>query len=174
VSVIDSAVSANATIANHYDVSRGGPPKPKVVIVTCMDPRLSHIGEMLGLPVADMDVIRNAGSVINGDSIRSILISTKLLGSQEVMIINHTDCGMLLFKDDEMKERLRKETGRAAVAPSRFYSFTDVEENTREQMQKARSHPWMVPDVPVRGFIFDVKTGRLHEVFLDGETSAAS
>ena len=87
------------------------------------------------------------------------------------MIINHTDCGMLRFTDGEMEERLRKETGRAPIAPARFYSFTDVEANTREQVQKARSHPWISQEVPVRGFVFDVKTGRLSEVFADGETA---
>jgi carbonic anhydrase len=171
MSIIESALSANATIADSYDSSRAGPPKPKVVIVTCADPRLTGIGAMLGLADADVDLIRNLGSVINEDSLRGILVSTRLLGSREVMIINHTGCGMTTFKDDEFVERLRKETGRAAVAPARFYSFTDVEENTREQIQKARSHPWMLADVPVRGFIFDVETGRLHEVFLDNESS---
>ena len=82
------------------------------------------------------------------------------------MIINHTDCGMLRFTDSGMEDRLRKETGQVPIAPARFYSFTDAESNTREQIQKARSHPWISPDVPVRGFVFDVLTGRLGEVFL--------
>ncbi|HEY6315240.1 MAG TPA: hypothetical protein VIY52_31160, partial [Streptosporangiaceae bacterium] len=86
------------------------------------------------------------------------------------MIINHTDCGMLRFTDSEMEERLRKETGRAPIAPARFYSFADAEANTKEQIQKARSHPWISPEVPVRGFVYDVHTGRLSEVFPDGET----
>jgi carbonic anhydrase len=86
------------------------------------------------------------------------------------MIINHTDCGMLRFTDSELEERLRKETGRAPIAPARFYAFTDVEENTREQILKARSHPWISQEVPIRGFIYDVNTGRLNEVFADEET----
>jgi carbonic anhydrase len=105
--------------------------------------------------------------VIDDDSVRSLLVSTKLLGAREIMIINHTDCGMLKFTDAELEDRLRKETGQAQIVPARFYSFTDVEENTKEQMQKARSHPWIPQDVPVRGFIFDVSTGRLSEVFPD-------
>src|SRR5580658_9465303 len=76
----------------------------------------------------------------------------------------------LRFTDSEFEDRLRKETGRAPIAPARFYSFTDAEANTKEQIQKARSHPWISPDVPVRGFVFDVLTGRLSEVFPDRET----
>jgi len=164
MSVIDSALSANATIASGYDPSRAAPPAPRIAIVTCMDPRLTGIGAMLGLAEGDADVIRNAGTVIDDDAVRSLLVSTKLLGAGEIMIINHTDCGMLKFTDAEMADRLRKETGQVQIVPARFYSFTDVEENTREQMQKARLHPWIPQDVPVRGFIFDVSTGRLSEV----------
>ena len=143
MSIIDEALSANATIANDYDPSRVKPPAPKIAIVTCADPRLSNILEMLGLAEADVDMIRNFGTVIDDDAVRSLVLSTRLL---------------------------RKETGRAPIAPARFYSFTDAEENTREQMQKARSHPWIPRDVPVRGFIFDVSTGRLSEVFADRGT----
>ena len=80
------------------------------------------------------------------------------------MIINHTDCGMLKFTDSDLEDRLVRETGQMAVAPARFYSFTDVEDNTKEQVQKVKSHPWLSNDIPVRGFIFDVQTGRLSEV----------
>jgi carbonic anhydrase len=174
MSLIDAALSANATIANDYDPARAKPPAPKVAIVTCADPRLSNIEQMLGLAEGDVDMIRNFGTVIDDDAVRSLILSTRLLGSREIMIINHTDCGLLRFTDTEMEDRLRKETGQAPIAPARFYSFTDVEENTREQIQKARSHPWISSEVPVRGFVFDVKTGRLSEVFADGETVAAS
>jgi carbonic anhydrase len=170
MSVIDEALSANATIAEGFDPARAKPPTPRIAIVTCMDPRLTGIGPMLGLSDADADVIRNAGTVINDDSVRSLLVSTKLLGAREIMIVNHTDCGMLKFTDAEMEDRLRKETGQAQIAPARFYSFTNVEENTREQMRKARAHPWIPQDVPVRGFIYDVSTGRLSEVTPDPET----
>ncbi len=171
MSIIDTALSANATIANDYDPARGQPPAPKIAIVTCADPRLSNILQMLGLAEADVDMIRNFGTVIDDDAVRSLVLSTRLLGSREIMIINHTDCGLLRFTDSEMEDRLRTETGQAPIAPARFYSFTDVEKNTREQIQKARSHPWISQEVPVRGFVYDVKTGRLSEVFPDGETS---
>jgi carbonic anhydrase len=172
MSLIDEALSANATIANGFDPSRGNPPAPKIAIVTCADPRLTDIEQMLGLAHADVDMIRNFGTVIDDDAVRSLVLSTRLLGTREIMIINHTDCGMLRFTDSELEDRLRKETGSAPIAPAKFYSFTDVEANTKEQIQKARSHPWIAPEVPVRGFVYDVKTGRLNEVFADRETAA--
>jgi carbonic anhydrase len=172
MSVIDEALSANATMSNGYDPSRGKPPAPRIAIVTCADPRLSNIEQMLGLADGEADMIRNFGTVIDDDSIRSLVLSTRLLGSREIMIINHTDCGMLRFTDSEMEDRLRKETGRAPIAPAKFYSFTDAVANTKEQIQKARSHPWISPEVPVRGFVYDVSTGRLSEVLPDRETVA--
>ena len=170
MSLIDEALSANATIANDYDPSRGKPPAPKIAIVTCADPRLTDIEQMLGLAHADVDMIRNFGTVIDDDAVRLLVLSTRLLGTREIMIINHTDCGMLRFTDSELEDRLRKETGQAPIAPAKFYSFTDAEANTKEQIQKARSHPWISPEVPVRGFVYDVSTGRLREVFAGRET----
>jgi carbonic anhydrase len=167
MSITDEALSANATIASDYDPHRGKPPAPKIAIVTCADPRLSNIEEMLGLAEDDVDMIRNFGTVIDDDAIRSLVLSTRLLGTKEIMIINHTDCGMLRFTDSEMEERLHKETGAAPIAPSRFYSFTDAAENTKEQIQKARSHPWISQEVPIRGFVYDVSTGLLSEVLPD-------
>lgn len=164
MSIIDEALSANASIANNYDPDRGKPPAPKIAIVTCADPRLSNIEQMLGLAAADVDMIRNFGTVIDDDAVRSLVLSTRLLGTREIMIINHTDCGMLRFTDNELEQRLRTETGQAPIAPAKFYSFTDATENTKEQMQKARSHPWISQDVPIRGFVYDVHTGRLSEV----------
>ncbi|MGO9887215.1 MAG: beta-class carbonic anhydrase, partial [Solirubrobacteraceae bacterium] len=126
---------------------------------------------MLGLAEADVDMIRNFGTVIDDDAVRSLVLSTRLLGTREIMIINHTDCGMLRFTDSELEDRLREQTGRAPISPARFYSFIDAEENTREQIQKARSHPWISQEVPIRGFVYDVHTGRLSEVFAEGETA---
>ena len=96
---------------------------------------------MLGIADADADMIRNVGTVIDDDVVRSLVVSTRVLGSREIMIINHTDCGMMRFADSELEDRLRKETGQAPIAPARFYSFTDVEENTREQIQKGEVTP---------------------------------
>ena len=171
MSITDEALKANATAANGYDPDLGKPPAPKIAIVTCADPRLSNILPMLGLAEADVDMIRNFGTVIDDDAVRSLVLSTRLLGTREIMIINHTDCGMLRFTDSELEDRLRKDTGRAPIAPAKFYSFTDAEKNTKEQIQKARSHPWISQEIPIRGFVYDVHTGRLSEVFPEGETA---
>ena len=87
-----------------------------------------------------------------------------LLGTQEFIIINHTDCGMLTFKDDELHTKLQQQTRTTAVVPAHFYAFTNLEENVRQQIQKVKSHPWLPNQIPVRGFVYDVKTGRLKEV----------
>lgn len=171
--LIDQALAANEKLAVDYDSSGSGRPEPKVAVVTCADPRLSGIVRMLGLDDADVDMIRNVGTVIDDDSIRSLLISTRVLGSKEIMIINHNECGMTTFTDDDLEHRLREETGVSPIAPARFYSFTDAEQNTREQVLKARSHPWISRAIPIRGFVFDVHTGRLTEVVPDIETPAA-
>jgi carbonic anhydrase len=113
---------------------------------------------------ADVDMIRNVGTVIDDDTIRSLIISTRLLGTREIMIINHNDCGMTKFTDADLRERLRNETGISPSSPAEFHSFTDPEQNTREQLAKARAHPWLSPEVPIRAFVFDVFTGRLTEV----------
>jgi carbonic anhydrase len=174
MSLIDEALSFSATNAAGYDPSRGKPPAPKIAIVTCADPRLTDIEQMLGLAHADVDMIRNFGTVIDDDAIRSLVLSTRLLGTQEIMIINHTDCGMLRFTDTELEDKLRRETGQAPIAPAKFYSFTDAATNTKEQIHKARSHPWISPQVPIRGFVYDVSTGRLSEVFANEAASIAS
>jgi carbonic anhydrase len=114
-----------------------------MVIVTCMDPRLNNILSMLGLQPGDTDVIRNAGNAITEDALRSLLVSTRVLGSREIMIINHTGCGMQTFKDDELEARLEQQTGTAAIVPERFYAFTDSETQVREQIQKVKGHPWI-------------------------------
>jgi carbonic anhydrase len=170
VTITDEALIANETIANDFDTGRGKPPAPRIAIVTCADPRLTDIARMMGLDAGDVDMIRNVGTVIDDDSIRSLIVSTRVLGTREIMIINHNDCGMSKFTGSELEGRLREDTGQAPIGPATFYSFTDVEQNTREQVQKARSHPWISPDVPVRGFVYDVHTGRLSEVFPQGAT----
>lgn len=164
MSIIDDALQANARLSEGFDAARGGPPAPKIAIVTCADPRLTAVVQLIGLPDADVDLIRNVGTVIDDDSIRSLIVSTRMLGTQEIMIINHNDCGLTRFSGDELESRLRAETGEYPIAPASFFTFTDPEENTREQMRKVRSHPWIAAEIPVRGFLYDVTTGRLAEV----------
>jgi carbonic anhydrase len=148
------------------------PPARKVAIVACMDARLT-IEPMLGLKTGDAHILRNAGGIVTEDVLRSLLISHYLLDTQEFIVINHTDCGMLTFKDHELRDRLHRETGKLEVAPSHFLAFPDVQRNVREQILKLRSHAWIPQGVSVRGFVFDVKTGRLSEVKTEGQTKAA-
>lgn len=139
------------------------PPARKLAIVACMDARLT-VEAFLGLKTGDAHIIRNAGGIVTEDALRSLIISHHLLGTQEFMIINHTDCGMLTFQDAALKEKLRHETHTSVVAPEAFHAFSDLETNVREQIEKVKSHPWIPASIPVRGFVYDVKTGTLTEV----------
>jgi carbonic anhydrase len=129
-----------------------------------MDPRLSDLPGILGLPQADIDVIRTGGLAVTEDVLGELVVSNRVLGTTEILLLNHTGCGFTTFTDDEMNEKLSASTDDASPAPMRFFSYKDPEENTREQVKKVRSHPWIAKDVPVRGFIFDVETGLLREV----------
>ena len=126
-----------------------------------MDARLP-VERLLGLKPGDAHIIRNAGGIVTDDAIRSLLISHYLLGTQEFLIINHTDCGMMTFTDEELSARLQRLTGKKIAIP--FHAFRDLEDNVRRQVQKVKAHPWMPEDVPVRGFVYDVRTGLLQEV----------
>ena len=165
MSVIDEALKANSAYARGFKLSELPiPPSRMLAVVACMDARLT-IEEMLGLKTGEAHIIRNAGGIVSEDAIRSLIISHHLLGTREFMIINHTDCGMLTFTDEKLRKNLLKKTRTAAVAPLLFHSFSDVWENVRHQIQKVRSHPWVPIDIPVRGFVYDVKSGALEEVF---------
>src|SRR6202789_4054653 len=164
MSIIDKTVDANRQFAKGYDRSFGARPAPKIAVVTCMDPRLSDLSGILGLPQADIDVIRTGGPAVTEDVLGELVVSTRVLGSKEIMLLNHTGCGFTTFTDDELNSKLSASTGDASPAPMRFFSYKDPEENTREQIKKVTSHPWIAKDVPVRGFIFDVETGSLREV----------
>ena len=139
------------------------PPARKLAVLACMDARLT-VEQFLGLKTGDAHIIRNAGGIASEDALRSLIISHHLLGTQEFIIVNHTDCGMLTFKDHELLGRLEKQSGTAFVAPVHFHAFSDVEENVRRQIQRVRSHPFIPSHIPVRGFVYDVTTGRLEEI----------
>jgi len=164
VTVIDEVLKANQAYAQEFKEGHlPMPPARKLAVIACMDARLV-ISRMLGLKEGDAHVIRNAGGIVTEDVLRSLIISHHLLGTQEFMLINHTDCGMLTFKDDELRHKLMRQTGAAVVVPANFYAFTSLEENVHQQIQKLKSHPWIPKHIPVRGFIYDVTTGRLTEV----------
>src|ERR1700691_1135581 len=164
MSIIDKALDANRNYAKNYDPTLGKRPAPKLVVVTCMDPRLSDLPGLLGLPPGDIDVIRTGGPAVTDDVLGELVVSNRVLGTTEILLLNHTGCGFTTFTDAEMNAKLSASTGDASPAPMRFFSYTDPEEHTREQIKRFRSHPWIAKDVPVRGFIFDVDTGRLGEV----------
>ncbi|MGH9737857.1 MAG: beta-class carbonic anhydrase [Candidatus Acidiferrales bacterium] len=160
---IDEALKSNELYAKNFSLAEmPKPPARKLAIVGCMDARLSF-ESMLGLKAGDAHVIRNAGGIVTEDALRSLLISHYLLGANEFMIVNHTDCGMLGLKDDEFFAQLERETGKAAASPEQFHGFSNVEENVRRQTKILRSHPWIPKSIPIRGFVYDVKTGRLNE-----------
>ena len=164
MAVIEEVIKANESYAQNFTIGDlPMPPGRKLAVVACMDARLT-VEEVLGLKTGDAHIIRNAGGIVTEDTIRSLIISHHLLGTQEFLLIHHTDCGMLTFKDEELRAKLQKQTGTATVAPVHFHSFSDLEEDLQQQIQKLKSHPWIPEHIPVRGFIFDVKTGVLHEV----------
>ncbi len=164
MSVIDDVLTANQNYAKSFKLGNlPVPPGRKLAIVACMDARLT-IEPMLGLKTGEAHIIRNAGGIVTDDALRSLIISQRLLGTQEFMIINHTECGMLTFKDEDLRERLRWETGTDTAAPETFGAFGNVEENVRRQILRLRSHPWIPREIPVRGFVYDVHSGKLTEV----------
>ena len=164
MSVIDDVLEANRRFASHYS-GQDLPNKPAkgLAVVACMDYRIP-ISQALGLENGDAVVIRNAGGIITEDTLRSLLVAHYKLGVTGVMIINHTQCGMMTFEDQELVESLEQETGQTAVIPAHFHTFTDLEANVRRQFRRLESHVWIPKDLVVRGFIYDVKTGKLTEV----------
>jgi len=173
MSIVDRVVEANRNYAKKYDPALGKHPAPKIAVVTCMDPRLSDLPGILGLPLADIDVIRTGGPAVTEDVLAELIVSNRVLGTTEILLLNHTGCGFTTFTDDELNARLTASTGDASPAPMRFFSFNDPEQNTREQIEKVRAHPWIAKDVAVRGFIFDVETGLLREVHRVASLTAA-
>jgi carbonic anhydrase len=164
MSLIDKALEANRSYAKSYDPAWGKRPAPKVAVVTCMDPRLSDLPAILGLPHADLDVIRTGGPAVTEDVLGELVVSTRVLGTTEILLLNHTGCGFTTFTDDELNARLSVSTGDTSPRPMRFFSYSDPVENAREQISRVRSHPWIAKEVPVRGFVFDMQTGLLTEV----------
>src|SRR5256886_12330584 len=159
--VAEGFLTANGLYAAGFDKGAlPAPPARKVAVVTCMDARLDP-AQFLGLSAGDAHVIRNAGGRA-ADAIRSLVISQHLLGTREVVVIHHTDCGMLTFTDEQLRQKLRDEL--AVISEHEFLPFGDLEQSVRDDVEIIRSSPLLLRDVQVRGFIYDVKTGRLREV----------
>jgi len=137
------------------------PPAKGVAVVACMDARINPYG-LLGLGEGDAHVIRNAGGVISDDVIRSLAISQRLLGTREIILIHHTDCGMLTFKDDEVKAQIEQDTG--IRPPFALEAFADAEQDVAQSLKRIQASPFVPNKDQVRGFVYDVRTGRLNEV----------
>lgn len=162
MAVTDEFLTANDAYARQF--TKGNlalPPARKVAVVVCMDARIDP-ARALGLEEGDAHVIRNAGGRIT-DAVRSLAISQQLLGTQEVAIIHHTDCGMLTFSDESLRAQLRGNLGADADHVA-FLPFRDLDQSVRDDLAAYRRSPLLRQDIPVRGFVYDVRTGKLREI----------
>jgi carbonic anhydrase len=162
MSVTDELLANNDRYAEGFN--KGDlplPPAKQVAVVACMDARLD-VSKLLGLEEGDAHVIRNAGGVVTDDEIRSLAISQRLLGTREIVLIHHTDCGMLTFKDDEFREQIEQETG---VRPEwAAEAFEDLDGDVRQNIARIEASPFIPHKDSVRGFVYDVTNGHLREV----------
>ncbi|HZY64384.1 MAG TPA: carbonic anhydrase [Rubrobacteraceae bacterium] len=162
MAVFDEFLEANRRYAESFDSGDlPVPPAKNVAVVACMDARLNVYG-MLGLEEGDAHVIRNAGGVVTDDVTRSLTISQRLLGTREIVLIHHTDCGMLTFSDDEVKQQIQDEVG---IKPEfALEAFSDLEEDVRQSIRRIQASPFVPHKDNVRGFVYEVESGRLREV----------
>jgi carbonic anhydrase len=161
VSVTDELLANNARYAESFSGPLPLPPAKQLAVVACMDARL-NVYAILGLAEGDAHVIRNAGGVITEDEIRSLAISQRLLGTEEIILIHHTDCGMVTFTDDGFKQSILEDTG---IRPDwAAEAFPDVDDDVRQSIARIKANPFIPKKDSVRGFVFDVATGKLNEV----------
>jgi len=161
MSATDELLANNARYAESFSGLLPLPPAKHVAVVACMDARLNVYG-ILGLAEGEAHVIRNAGGVITDDEIRSLAISQRLLGTSEIILIHHTDCGMLTFTDDEFKKSIQDDVG--VKPPWSAEAFPDLDEDVRQSIARIKGSPFVPNKDSVRGFVFDVATGKLNEV----------
>jgi carbonic anhydrase len=162
MSATDEFLAANRNYAQSFDKGdKALPPAKRVAVVACMDARI-ETGRLLGLEEGDAHVIRNAGGVVTDDVIRSLAISQRLLGTTEIVLIHHTDCGMLTFSDDAVKADIERDTG--LRPPFALEAFPDLEDDVRQSIRRIENSPYIPNKESIRGFVYDVKTGQLNEV----------
>jgi carbonic anhydrase len=158
----DSLLDNNAAYVSTFDNGTlPSAPARKLAVLACMDARLDP-AKVLGLDEGDAHVIRNAGGVVSDDALRSLAISQNLLGTEEIILIHHTDCGMLTFTDDEFAQKLEDETGHRPEW--RAHAFADLEQNVRDSIDKVRNSPFVPRTDSIKGYVYEVETGRLREV----------
>ncbi len=161
MTVTDDYLANNAEYASSFKGPLPLPPSKHVAVVACMDARLD-VYRVLGINEGESHVIRNAGGVVTDDAIRSLAISQRLLGTEEIILIHHTDCGMLTFTDDGFKHDIQDETG---IKPEwAAESFDDLDEDVRQSLRRIENSPFVTKHESLRGFVFDVATGKLNEV----------
>jgi carbonic anhydrase len=162
MSITDDLLKNNEAYAASFD--KGDlplPPAKKVAVLACMDARLNPYGA-LGLEEGDAHVIRNAGGVVTDDEIRSLAISQRLLGTEEIILIHHTDCGMLTFTDDDFKKSIQDDTG---IKPEwAAEAFPDLDEDVRQSVARIKASPFIPKKDSIRGFVYEVESGKLREV----------
>jgi carbonic anhydrase len=148
------------------------PPARRLAVLACMDARLS-VENLLGLKTGEAHIIRNAGGLATEDALRSLIISSHLLGTRTYFVIHHTDCGMLSFTDDKLREQLKTETGHD-TSHLHFHAFSDLEQSVKDDLQTIKDNPFLPRDIELHGFVYDVRTGKLHEVSASGEDARAA
>ncbi len=164
MSIADRALAANPAFVRSYQPSDGVRRPPKLVVLTCMDARLSRLDEILDIPRDVVQVMRNAGAIVTEDALRSIVLSVMVLGTPEVLIMGHTECAVQGLDGAALKAKLAAESGVADGLPLGFYGFDDVASNVAAQVVALREHPWLKRGILVRGMVYDVRTGALEEV----------
>ena len=172
MSELTKMLTANRSFADSF--TQGDlpmPPARHVAVLTCMDARL-HPSKLLGLELGDAHVIRNAGGRASDDAIRSLIISSRLLGTKEFAVIHHTDCGMLTFTNDHLRARLKQETGEDASHID-FLPFADLEQSVRDDVDRILETPFIDPAILVSGYVYDVRTGALQQVVAPVTAAAA-
>jgi len=161
MAVTDDLLNNNHAYAAAYTPDLPLPPRLKLAVVSCMDSRLDTFA-MLGLELGDAHIIRNAGGVVTDDVIRSLVVSQRMLGTREIVLVHHTKCGSLTFTDDELRNQLLDETGlKPTWSPE---SFRDLDDDLRQSIERVRHNPFLRDTTQVRGFVFDVASGELREV----------
>ena len=162
MSVIDELVQSAEAYGERFEKGELPlPPAKHVAVLACMDARLNPYG-LLGLSEGDAHVIRNAGGVVTDHEIRSLSISQRLLGTEEIMLIHHTDCGMLTFRDDDFRRQIQDDTGIKPAWPAEC--FDDLEDDVRQSIARIKASPFIPKKDKVRGFVYEVESGRLREV----------
>ncbi|MCZ9629881.1 beta-class carbonic anhydrase [Rhodococcus sp. BH5] len=164
MTVTDEYLQNNAAYAEQFTGPLPLPPSKHVAVLACMDARID-VYRVLGIKEGESHVIRNAGGVVTDDEIRSLAISQRLLGTTEIILIHHTDCGMLTFTDDDFKRSIQDEIG---IKPNwAAESFPDIDEDVRQSLKRIENSPFVTATTSLRGFVFDIATGKLNEVLPD-------